>query len=67
MRLEENGAVEMTVAGKPNRGAFPQPWKSLRDSHIPTARPLLYIFLTFARKELSSAIAQATASGSFFD
>ena len=33
------------------------PWKSLRDSHIPTARRLLYIFKTFARKEPSSAIA----------
>src|SRR5271157_5306333 len=30
--------------GKPKRQGFPQPWKSLRDSHIPTARLLLYIF-----------------------
>src|SRR5271157_3246845 len=45
----------MTVAGKPKRGAFHPPWKSLRDSHIPTARLLLYIFLkTYPRKEPSS-------------
>ena len=30
--------------GKPKRQGFPQPWKSRRDSPIPTARLLLYIF-----------------------
>ena len=29
-------------------------WKSLRDSHIPTARLLLYILKTYFRKEPSS-------------
>src|SRR5208337_1603441 len=34
---------------------FPQPWKSRRDSPIPTARLLLYIFpKTYSRKEPSS-------------
>ena len=48
-------AVEMTVGGKPKSGASHQPWKSLCDSHIPTARLLLYIFLKpFSRKEPSS-------------
>ena len=48
-------AVEMTVGGKPKSGASHQPWKSLCDSHIPTARLLLYIFLkSFSRKEPSS-------------
>jgi len=56
-KAEEKPAVEMTVGGKPKSGASHPPWKSLRDSHIPTARRLLYIFKTFARKEPSSAIA----------
>src|SRR3974390_1656172 len=56
-KAEEKPAVAMTVGGKPKSGASHPPWKSLRDSHIPTARRLLYIFKTFARKEPSSAIA----------
>ena len=40
----------MTLGGKPKSGASHQPWKSLRDSHIPTARRLLYFLKTFYPK-----------------
>jgi hypothetical protein len=53
----------MKCGGKPGGGndarrkslrASLRAWKSLRDSHIPTARLLLYILKTYFRKEPSS-------------
>ena len=46
----ERRAVEMTGAWKTRKTkprfpfVFPSPWKSLRDSHIPTA-PAVFVFL----------------------
>ena len=53
MKLAAERAVEMTGRSKTLRVSH-RPWKSLRDSHIPTARLLLYILKTYFRKEPSS-------------
>jgi hypothetical protein len=43
------------------------PWKSLRDSHIPTARLLLLSAQNRFRKEAWRLVASLPPSGSFFD
>jgi hypothetical protein len=47
------------------------PWKSLRDSHIPTAPATVYLPKTKSkpnpRKETQTRIASLPLSGSFFD
>jgi hypothetical protein len=50
MKLAKNRTVELTVCGNPWRASH-KPWKSLRDSHISTARRLLYSYKTVPRKE----------------
>jgi len=66
--------VEMTghgKRGKPKSG-FPiashRPWKSLRDSHIPTApATTIYLQNPTQRKEPLQPVASLPPSGSFFD
>ena len=48
MKLAAERAVEMTGRSKTLRVSH-RPWKSLRDSHIPTARLLLYRLLPRGR------------------
>jgi hypothetical protein len=76
--MKPGRAVEMTGAWKTRKTkprfpfVFPSPWKSLRDSHIPTA-PAMFVFP--GEKQIrkpkkgaqQSASLNFTPSGSFLD